>query len=302
MSIFSRKEIVENQEIIKEEEKKSIFPEPEVEGVKTKDGAYEVEVTDVIKLENICRTFKDGFKLFDNFNLTIKDFREQGQLISILAESGAGKSQILKLISRLEKPDSGKIYIYGKPVDEVDPIPMVFQQYSSLPWMTVLENVEWPLKMKGVDKTIREQKAREMIKVVGLEGQEEKWAQYPILSGGQLQRVAIARNLVCDSQILLLDEATGALDIKSKRDIEDAILNIYYSSKLDPTVINVTHDISEAVYLSNRIYILKARPCSIYKIIDIDFGNIRRTQDIRNTDKFGEYVRQIEGIMNEING
>ena len=90
-------------------------------------------------------------------------------------------------------------------------------------------------------------------------------------------------------------------DIVAKREMQDALLNIYYSSKVDPTVLNVTHDISEAVYLSNRVYILKPKPCTIYSVIDIDFGNVRRTPDIRNLEKFSNYVKQIENIMEEIN-
>ena len=178
---------------------------------------------------------------------------------------------------------------------------MVFQQPSVYKWRTVLDNVALPLKLKGVGRKEREEKAMEMLKVVGLEDQADKWARYPDLSGGQQQRVALARNLVANSQILLLDEATSALDIVAKREMQDALLNIYYSSKVDPTVLNVTHDISEAVYLSNRIYILKPKPCTIYSVIDIDFGNVRRTPDIRNLEKFSNYVKEIENIMEEIN-
>lgn len=268
--------------------------------------AFEYEDVDVINLTNICQSFKTDngeFKLFDNFNLDIKDFKGVGQFISIMGGSGCGKSQLLKIISGLNKPTSGSVKIYGKEQTDNDSIPMTFQQYSSFPWMTVLENVALPLKMRGVPKKEREEQAYNMLKIVGLEGQENKWAQYPILSGGQLQRVSLARNLVFSSQILLLDEATGALDIKSKRDMQDTLLDVYYNAKLDPTIISVTHSIEEAVYLSNRVYILTANPCTIHSIIDIDFGEQfpRRCPEIRQTTKFSEYVKQIETIMNDIN-
>lgn len=271
-----------------------------------KDGVYDCEEIDVIDLINISQSFDTDngiFKLFDNFNLSIKDFKNQGQFISIMGASGCGKSQLLKIISGLNKPNSGQVKIYGKEQTERDNIPMVFQQYSSYPWMTVLENVALPLKMKGISKKEREDKAMEMLKIVGLEGQENKWAQYPILSGGQLQRVSLARNLVFSSQILLLDEATGALDIKSKRDMQDTLLDVFYSSKVDPTIISVTHSIEEAVYLSNRIYILTANPCTIHSIIDVDFSSIcdKRDYRIRNSELFSKYVREIEEIMNKIN-
>lgn len=270
------------------------------------DGKFECEDVNVIDLININQSFETEngeFKLFDNFNLSIKDFKNEGQFISIMGASGCGKSQLLKIISGLNKPTSGIVKIYGKEQTDKDNIPMVFQQYSSYPWMTVLDNVALPLKMKGIPKKERYEQAKNMLKVVGLEGHEQKWAQYPILSGGQLQRVSLARNLVASSQILLLDEATGALDIKSKRDMQDTLLDVYYSSHVDPTIISVTHSIEEAVYLSNRIYILTANPCTIHSIIDIDFGKTyeRRTGEVRKTKMFSDYVSSIEEIMDNIN-
>ena len=269
-----------------------------------KDGIYEKEATDVIRMVDICQAFDkaDGskFVLFDHFNLSISDFKGQGQFISIMGASGSGKSQLIKYMAGLTKPQSGKIFMYGKEYDDKTTVPMVFQQPSCYKWKTVLQNVELPLKLRGVEKEEREKSARAMIKLVGLEGQEEKWARYPDLSGGQRQRVALARNLVSNSQILLLDECTSALDILAKRRMQDILLDIYYSSEVDPTIINVTHSIDEAVYLSNRIIILKPNPCQIYKVIDVDFGNIRRTPDIRELPKFNEYVKQAERAMEEI--
>lgn len=265
---------------------------------------FECEELDVINLVNLNQSFKTDkgkFVLFDNFSLDIKDFKGQGQFISIMGQSGCGKSQLLKIISGLNKPDSGVVKIYGKEQGENDSIPMVFQQYSAFPWMTVLDNVALPLKLRGIPKEERYEKAMRMLKIVGLEGHEYKWAKYPILSGGQLQRVSLARNLVYSSQILLLDEATGALDIKSRRAMQDTLLDVYYNSELDPTIISVTHDILEAVYYSNRIYILTANPCKVHSIIDIDFGTEKRDKSIRDTEKFKDYVSQIEKIMNEIN-
>ena len=263
-----------------------------------------VATTDVFTLDNINLSFDTSngkFTLFDNFNFRIEDIPNEGQFVSILGASGSGKSQILKLLSGLSKPQSGSIKFYGKEIDSNHHIPMVFQQYSAFPWMTVLENVMLPLKLKKVPEQEAQTRALDMLKLVGLEDQKDKWAQYPALSGGQLQRVSIARNLVDKSQVLLLDEATSALDIFSKREMQKALLDIYYSSELDPTIINVTHDISEAVYLSNRIIVLAANPCRIHAIKAINFGTGRRTEQIRETSQFAEYVREIERLMDEVN-
>lgn len=270
--------------------------------IKTKDGIYECEEKDVFNLVNISQTFGD-YKLFENFNLNIKDFTDKGQFISIMGASGCGKSTLLKYLAGLNKPSKGDILFYGKPLKETDNIPMIFQQYSSFDWMTVLENVALPMKMKGVPKKEREEKAMKLIELVGLKGHENKWAKIPPLSGGQLQRVALARCLATNSNIILLDEYSSGLDILSKHSMQDTLLDVYYSSELDPTFINVGHDISECVYLSNRIYILTANPCKVHSVIDIDFSEYgdRRNSNIRSTEKFGQYVSQIENIMNEIN-
>lgn len=295
----------------KEEPLASVYPSSKPCEYANISGSYECEDVDVLNFENICLSFptdKGEFKLFDNFNFSIKDFKDRGQFISIMGASGSGKSQILKLIAGLNKPNSGKIKLYGRDRKESDSIPMVFQQYSSYPWMTVLENVSLPLKLHGVKDVLEgeteeaaiRRKAMDMIKLVGLEGHENKYAQYPTLSGGQLQRVSLARNLVYSSKILLLDEATGALDIFAKREMQDALIGIYKNSEFDPTILNVTHDIQEACYLSNRIYILEPNPCRIYKVIDVRYSTSDRTQAIKETTEFAEYVRQVESAMEEI--
>ncbi|MBR4215165.1 MAG: ATP-binding cassette domain-containing protein [Bacteroidales bacterium] len=281
-------------------------PKPQQPAPQMEQPTIQVNVSDVpvFDLSNINLSFPTAngrFTLFDNFNLRIDDIPNEGQFVSILGASGSGKSQILKLLSGLSKPDSGSIKFYGKEIDSNHHIPMVFQQYSAFPWMTVLDNVMLPLKLKKVPEKEAKDRALEMLKLVGLEDQKDKWAQYPALSGGQLQRVSIARNLVDKSQVLLLDEATSALDIFSKRDMQKALLDIYYNSELDPTIINVTHDISEAVYLSNRIIILAANPCRIHKMVSVNFGTERRTERLRETQQFAEYVRVVEGLMDEVN-
>jgi NitT/TauT family transport system ATP-binding protein len=260
------------------------------------------EPVDVLNIRNIRQVYKTKNSenvLFDNFNFDLKDLKGEGQFVSLLGKSGCGKSTILRYIAGLQQPTSGEIYIYGKKKPEDYRVPMIFQQYSSFPWMSVIENVALPLVVKNVNKSEAFDRAEEMIKVVGLVGHEDKWAKYPLLSGGQLQRVAIARSLIANSQILLLDEPFSALDIKNKTELQNVLLNIFYNDKIDVTFIFVTHDIREAVYLSNRLYIMKTNPAEIYKEYKIDFG-IRRTQETKFTGQYNEYVKEIDNDFNNL--
>lgn len=260
------------------------------------DGEYEVENTpNVIDLENVTLKFGD-FTLFDKLNFSIPDFKGEGQFIAIMGSSGSGKSQMARLISGLKRPNEGIIKMYGKPYGEKTHVPMVFQQYSSFPWMTVLENVALPLKMKGVSKEEREAKAMEILKLVGLEGHEQKWAQYPSLSGGQLQRVSLARNLAGDSQIMILDEYSSGLDTASKASMQDILLKLFYDNKIDRTFIMITHDINEAVYLSQRVYLLDAKTHTFGDVIDIKFDG-KRDRSIIGTQKYQEYYKRIEDFF-----
>ena len=259
---------------------------------------------DIINLENIDLAFKmpDGGKkvLFNKLNLDIKNFDNGNahEIISLMGSSGCGKSTILNLIAGLIKPDSGTIKIYGKPITDKQAVPMVFQQYSSFPWRTVINNIALPLELKGISKNERMEKSMELLKLVGLEEHADKWVNK--LSGGQQQRVAIARALNCDSQILLLDEATSGLDVKIKQEVENLLLKIYYTSSIEMSLINVGHNVEENVYLSNRIYIFTINPyTTVYKIVDINLGE-HRTPDIRKSPEFHRYVDEIDTIMNEI--
>ncbi|NNE28499.1 MAG: ABC transporter ATP-binding protein, partial [Saprospiraceae bacterium] len=169
-----------------------------------------------------------------------------------------------------------------------------FQQYSSLPWMTVLDNVGLALRYQGVGKKERDAKAMELIELVGLKGHEHKYAQYPSLSGGQLQRVAIARSLIANNEILLMDEPFGALDIKTRMQMQDLLLDIW--GKFHPTIVFVTHDISEAVFLGDDIYIMKSAPSKFVEHIHVDlpFGRTRAT---KRDPHFVELVHEVEDRM-----
>ena len=191
----------------------------------------------VLELKNIHQTYFDSktqkdFVVFNDFNLAVEDYPGMGQFIVIMGKSGCGKSTILRYFTGLQKPTSGEVLINGKPIGNDESIPMVFQQYSSLEWFTVLQNVALPLTLKGVPKAEANAKAMEMIKVVGLEGHENKFAKMPLLSGGQLQRVAIARCLVANPNMILLDEPYGALDGFTRAKMQFFLLDIFQKGSL----------------------------------------------------------------------
>ncbi len=260
---------------------------------------------DVIRISHLRQIFDEGqpneYRLFDDFNLSIPNREGKSELVSIVGGSGCGKSQILRNIAGLSHAPEGEIFIYGKKASEYGSVPMVFQTYSNYEWMTVKQNVALPMKLRGIKDKETDEKAMELIRLVGLEEHADKYAKNSVLSGGQLQRVSIARSLACDSKVILLDEATGALDIKMKREVQNIILKIMNSS--ERTILNVTHSVEEAVYLSNKIIILLPKPCRIYKTLDIHFDGEEtnpRGPWVFGTKQFLDYTNELTTLLGEV--
>jgi NitT/TauT family transport system ATP-binding protein len=258
----------------------------------------------VLELRGIRQTYYDpktqkDFVVFDDFNLTVEDYPNIGQFVVIMGKSGCGKSTILRYWTGLQKPTAGQVFVGGKPLADSQSMPMVFQQYSSLEWFTVLENVALPLTLRGVPKKEAQDRAMEMIKVVELEEHQNKYARMPQLSGGQLQRVAIARSLVANPNMLLLDEPYGALDGFTRAKMQFFLLELFQKSELanqNPTVVLVTHDAREAVLLGHDIFIMDADPGRIVKHIKPDLPE-KRDRSIRKEPRFIEIVSYIEDVM-----
>ncbi len=258
----------------------------------------DTHAANIIELRGVNQYYDEGkTKIIEGLDLLIEDKPMQGQFAAILGMSGCGKSTLLRYIAGLQKPTSGEVLVKGKPVSKENRVSMVFQQYSSLPWMTVLDNVALGLQFKGVPKQEREAKAMEMIQLVGLEGHHKKYAQYPILSGGQLQRVAIARSLMSNPEILLMDEPFGALDVKTRLQMQDLLLSIW--EKFSPTILFVTHDIQEAVYLADDIFIMKHAPSHFVEHIHVDLP-FKRDRETKRLPNFDELVHQVEDAMMKI--
>ena len=299
-NIFQKQDDTEITQPVDSEKKPGTSAESNTEH--PHDQPFVSNTSDIINLVNINQVYTDNTPpnvVFNDFNLDIKDIKDQGQFITIMGKSGCGKSTLLRYISGLQVPTSGEVYIYGKKRTDKDRIPMVFQQYTSFEWKTVLQNVALPLILKGVRKDEANDKAMDMIKIVGLEGHEKKWAKYPILSGGQLQRVAIARNLVVNPQILLMDEPFGALDTVTRKQIQVFLRSIFENAKVDPTVVFVTHSESEAVFLSSDIYILDSGPADIKHHFKIDLPEIRNDA-VRYSTDFTDYVNKLGSLMEDL--
>lgn len=246
---------------------------------------------------------KKEYRLFDNFEFIVPNFQGTGQIVSIMGGSGCGKSYLLRIIAGLNIPQAGDIKIYGKSQKEYGHVPMVFQQYSSYEWMTALDNVALPMVIKGMSWKDARKEAEKILCQFGLCEHMDKYAKPGVLSGGQLQRISVARCVAANPKLLLLDEATGALDIRMKREVQGMLLNLYYAGGTDLTILNVTHSVEEALYLSNRVIVLKAKPCTIYKMIDINYPGEsktnRRGKWIFSTPEYIEYSRELTATLDE---
>ena len=254
------------------------------------------------EIRHLNHTFDAGteheFKIFDDFCLQVEDIPEKSEVITLMGGSGCGKSCILRMAAGLMTPQEGDIRILGQHIDQYKSVPMVFQSYSSFEWMTVLDNVALPMVLHGTDKKSAREKAYDILSLVGLEQHATKYAKASVLSGGQLQRVSIARCLASDSPVFFLDEATGALDIKMKREIQDLIIKI--ASETEHTIVNVTHSVEEALYISDKIFVLKPNPCTIYKEMDISYGDSVRGRWVLDTDTYREYSRELSTTLDEV--
>ncbi|MFB3764757.1 MAG: ABC transporter ATP-binding protein [Methanotrichaceae archaeon] len=208
----------------------------------------------------------------------------KGEFMVIVGPSGCGKSTFLHIIGGLSSPNEGRILIDGKPVSRPGlDRGIVFQQYALFPWRTALENVEAGLERQKVPKDRRREIARKYITLVGLKDFEN---QYPYqLSGGMKQRVAIARSLAYDPDILLMDEPFGALDAQTRESLQKELLHIWENTQ--KTIVFITHSIDEAVFLADRAVIMTARPGVVKDVVDIRLSREDRfDEDIRSSDDF----------------
>ena len=228
---------------------------------------------DKVKVTHLTKKF-DDLLVLDDISFTVKE----GEFLCIVGPTGCGKTTFLNSLTKLYKPTSGEILINDEPVDLLKHnIAYIFQEYSTMPWLTVEENVGFGLDIKNIPKSEAKEKVNEYLQVVGL----EKYRKYypDQLSASMLQRVVIARAFATEPEVLLMDEPYGQLDIELRFRLEDELLKLWERNKT--TVIFITHNIEEAVYLGERILVLTNKPTCIKKEI---YNNIQRPRNIAAKD------------------
>jgi len=241
---------------------------------------------EIAGLNKIYRT-REGrnIEALKDLNFGIAD----GEFVTVVGPSGCGKSTLLKILAGTLRRSSGSVRIRQRPIDGPSrDVGVVFQAPVLLPWRTVLENVLVPIEIQGLSMKEYEPRARDYLKLVGLEGFENKYPNE--LSGGMQQRVGISRGLVHEPAFLLMDEPFGALDAMTRETMNLELLRIWSQSR--KTVMLVTHSIPEAVFLADRVIVMSPRPGRITEILEVDLPR-PRTLEMINSERFGGYVSAI---------
>jgi len=248
-----------------------------------------------IDTKDICVTFRSSDGLHLNVLEKINVQAENGEFISVAGPSGCGKTTFLRVVAGLLKPTSGVVHVLGKEVQGPhSQVGVVFQGPVLLNWRTVMGNIMLQAEIRGFDLGVYRKRTMDLIELVGLKGFEKK---YPYqLSGGMQQRVSICRALVHDPPLLLMDEPFGALDAMTREAMNLELQRIWMESK--KSILFITHSLPEAVFLSDKIYVMSARPGRILKCAEVEIDSPRpRSLDVMGTPKFNAILKQIRDLM-----
>jgi NitT/TauT family transport system ATP-binding protein len=234
-----------------------------------------------ITVRNVSRSFVSGkgepVNALQNIAFEIEDAysrqgRDVGEFRVLLGPSGCGKSTLLRLIAGLDRPDAGDVLVNDQPVHGPGKDRgMVFQKYTSFPWLTVADNIAYGLKINGVPADKRKETVAQLVQAIGLGGFEDAYPD--TLSGGMQQRVAIARTLALRPSVILMDEPFGALDAQTRSEMQQLLLKIW--DETASTILFVTHDVEEAIYLADRIFIMSSHPGTIIEDVQVPFDRPR---------------------------
>ena len=241
-------------------------------------------MSEILLIKGLRKKFGDVLVL-DGIDFSVNE----GEFFSIIGPSGCGKTTLLRIIAGLESYE-GKVLLRGREIKgpSADRV-MVFQDYALFPWRNVIGNIVFGLEVKRLKKERLLEIAKKMIEIVGLAGFEYKYPHE--LSGGMKQRVALARALVCDPELLLMDEPLSALDAQTRLEMQEEVVKIWQETK--KTIVYVTHSIEEAVYLADRILVLSKRPAKVKKIVEVP---IKRPRD-RFSDEFLEICSKLYNLL-----
>jgi len=235
----------------------------------------------VIDVRGVSKTFKTRrgrttreVVALSNISLSIA----AGEFVCLLGPSGCGKTTLIRMMNGLLKPDAGEIIVDGEgPAVPGPKMGFVFQSFRLLPWRTVIDNVQFPLQVQGIDKRLRRERAQEYLSLVGLNGFEQSFPHE--LSGGMQQRVGLARALCIEPEILLMDEPFGALDAQTREFMQIGLSQIWESKRI--AVVFVTHSLDEALFLADRIVLLRPRPGAVEEILEVTLPRPRWSYDFR---------------------
>jgi NitT/TauT family transport system ATP-binding protein len=254
-------------------------------------------VPSLISVEAVSRIFANGAKAvraLENITLAI----DAGRFVSIVGPSGCGKSTLLKIVSGLMPASSGHVVVNGARVaGPLENVGMVFQAPVLLKWRSVMGNILLPVEFAKLNVAGQMERARALIRLVGLDGFEDMFPHQ--LSGGMQQRVSLCRALVTDPQLLLMDEPFGALDAMTRDEMDIELLRLWDEKK--KTVLFVTHSIQEAVFLSDEVAVMSARPGRLLEQIVIDLPR-PRTLEMMSSGEFGEYTLRIRRLLSSVYG
>jgi NitT/TauT family transport system ATP-binding protein len=254
--------------------------------IDTREAGVPRTATQLMKVRGMSMSYGTGAaenKILENLDLDVS----AGEFVSIVGPSGVGKTTLLRCLSGLLRPKAGTISVGGQEINGPHPdLAVVFQDYSRslMPWMTTRENVAFPLQGKGLGKIERNALAEHNLQAVGLAGQGDK---YPWeMSGGMQQRVAIARALAYNAKVLLMDEPFASVDAQTRFDLEDLVITL--QQELGVTIILVTHDIDEALYLADKVVVIAEKPATVVDEIETGFGDHRDQVETKADPRFAE--------------
>ncbi|GAA3663487.1 ABC transporter ATP-binding protein [Nocardioides ginsengisoli] len=248
-----------------------------------------------LALTDLSKTYDGSTPVLDGISLTVG----AGEFFSIVGPSGAGKTTLLRCLTGLMRPTDGQVTLDGIPLSEPSPkMSLVFQEYtrSLMPWASIGKNVALPLRARGVPRAERTSRVAKVLAEVGLSGVE---AKYPWqLSGGMQQRVAIARALVTEPEVLVMDEPFASVDAQTRMDLEDLTRRLQQDHRM--TIVLVTHDIDEAVYLSDRIAVLSKNPARLVEVVDVPLGAERDQIHTREVSVFADLRGRILSTIRDV--